>query len=292
MRTKLPDSTAPKNAGGEPASPGLAGRGLAGMEIVVARYREDVSWTAALAAAGAAVTVYDKGGDNGGSAAAGGAAGPARIPLPNTGREAHTYLHHILARWPDFPEYTVFCQGWPFDHMGGRTTDASTGRAPAGLGREMADLLAGLAARRVKFKGLADYAVRCDRAGRPHHLFDPEGRGKWAGHGRDIPLGEAYGLLFSGEVPETFHCRAPAGLLLVSRERILLRPRGLYETAMAMVQADPDDARNTGHALERLWYIVFNGYAALSRDGYTAEKAAAARGLGRDPARSAGAREG
>jgi hypothetical protein len=50
----------------------------------------------------------------------------------------------------------------------------------------------------------------------------------------------------------------------VRRERIRLRPRALYETALRLVLDDPDDARNTGHAFERLWYLIFNGYAPLN----------------------------
>jgi hypothetical protein len=36
------------------------------------------------------------------------------------------------------------------------------------------------------------------------------------------------------------------------------------------VEADPRDARNTGHAFERLWNVIFNGKADLNRpDGPT-----------------------
>lgn len=212
------------------------------VELVIARYREDLSW---LQAVGLPATVYDKSGQ------------PAAHPLPNVGRESHTYLHHILGRWPEFPDYTVFLQGHPFPHL-------ALGTTPGALGQTILEL----ATRGVPFKGLADYAIRCDGLGRPHHLHDPAQRGKWAGWGRDIPVAQVYAALFAGEVPQSFHCRAPAGLLLVSRQRLLLRPRELYARAMALVLADPEDAANTGHALERLWYLVFNGYAALNKANY------------------------
>ena len=138
------------------------------------------------------------------------------------------------------------------------------GATPDSLRRTILDL----ARRNVRFKGLAYYAIRCDGQGNPHHLRDPEHRGKWAGWGRDIPVAATYAGLFAGPVPKSFHTRAPAGLLMVSRERILARPAGLYRKAMELILADPHDAANTGHAMERLWYIVFNGYAPLNRNDY------------------------
>lgn len=98
----------------------------------------------------------------------------------------------------------------------------------------------------------------------------PASKGKWAGYGKDIPVGEIYSRLFAGPTPTQYHVKAPAGLFLVHRARILLRPRGLYETALRLVLADPHDANNTGHAFERLWFLIFNGYAALNKAEYPA----------------------
>lgn len=226
------------------ASPeeGTAGGGAPRIEVVVARYREDIAWLSALPWP---ATVYDKSG------------APGPLALPNVGRESHTYLHHILMRYPEFPDYTVFLQADPFPHLAPGTT-------PEGL----AGMIHALVARGVAFKGLADYTLRCDALGRPHHLRDAAGRGKWAGWGRDIPLGELHAALLAGPVPESFHTRAPAGLMLVRAERILVRPRGLYARAMTAVLEDPCDELNTGHALERLWYRIFNGHAALTKAAY------------------------
>jgi hypothetical protein len=228
------------------------------IHLVVARYREDISW---LAQTGFPALVYDKSEDGrDATVIPAGSSAPSQIrvaSLPNIGRESHTYLHHILCHYPDFPDYTVFLQGAPFFHMEEDTT-------PQGLAR----MILNLAARNVRFKGLAYYRIRCDRLGNPHHLRDPQHRGKWAGWGQDIPVGEVYARLFAGKVPESFNTRAPAGLFMVSRQRILDRPYGLYLRAMDMVLNDPHDEHNTGHALERLWYIIFNGYKKLNRTDY------------------------
>lgn len=72
-------------------------------EVVVARFREDLSWTDGLAWP---CTVYNK--------------GPAMertgIRLENIGREAHTYLFHIATRYESLAEHTVFVQGDPHRH--------------------------------------------------------------------------------------------------------------------------------------------------------------------------------
>ncbi len=119
----------------EPAPLGLAPLEL---ELVVARYQESLNWLRKVPAA-IGITVYDKGGQGTEDvlpilprARAAASAGPEQssaarqrerasvISLPNVGREAHSYLHHISARLQDrerpLAALTVFCQGRPFDH--------------------------------------------------------------------------------------------------------------------------------------------------------------------------------
>ena len=71
------------------------------MEIVVARYNEPLGWTREFP-----VTVYNKG-------------SPCEyqtIPLPNVGREGHTYYTHIYNNYHTLADTTVFLQGNPYDH--------------------------------------------------------------------------------------------------------------------------------------------------------------------------------
>lgn len=203
------------------------------VEVVVARYGEDVSWTAGL---GYPVTIYDKSGR------------PGPLALPNIGREAHTYLTHIVRRYGSLAAYTVFVQGAPFEHMPAGATPAS-----------FADRIAQNVRLGVKFTGFAAFKLKCDRLGRPHDLADPARHGHRPGFGKDIPVGDVYARLFGEPVPETFLTPAPAGMLFVARERILARPLDFYRQALGLVAADPDDAQNIGHAFERLWQIVFRG---------------------------------
>lgn len=213
---------------------------LDNVQMVVAKYREDISW---IHKTGMSAVVYDKSGSN------------CANSLPNVGRESHTYLHHIINNYPVFPEYSLFLQADPFPHLSEGTTAES-----------LTTTVLKLISSNIPFKGLAYYSIKCDHWGRPHSLSKPENKGKWAGFGRDIPLGRVYGQLFFGPVPLQFHSRAPAGIFLVRKDRILCRPLKFYDHAMNIILGDPDDRMNTGHAFERLWYLIFNGYEALHKN--------------------------
>lgn len=212
--------------------------------VVVARYREDAAWLAELDLPG---VLYDKGPEPPASLAP----GIRRESLPNVGREAHTYLTHIIARYNALPGWTAFMQGDPFAHL---TPPGEPRLTPAGLRAR----LLGLAAQDRPFSGLAWFRLRCDALGRPHDLADPAKRGRWKGWGKDIPVGRIFEALFGLPAPVEFIARAPTGNMLVRRDRILARPLEFYHRALELVLEDPHDAENTGHAFERLWQAVFS----------------------------------
>ncbi|WP_320171585.1 DUF3431 domain-containing protein [Maridesulfovibrio sp.] len=210
------------------------------VSAVIARYSEELSWLEALDCPS---TVYNKG-----ESPVEGA-----VVLPNVGRESHTYLTHIVRNYPDFPEFLVFLQGAPFIHM-------EEGADCAKLNSLIADCID----RNVPFKGFAWFRLVCDRLGRPHQMADPANKGKWAGWGRDIPVGDTYEKLFERTPPEKFIASAATGLFMVRRDRILVRSKNFYEKALGVIESDPGDARNTGHAFERLWQVVFNGSRSIN----------------------------
>jgi hypothetical protein len=74
------------------------------MEIVVAKYNEDISWINNIKCK---KTIYNKGSQN----------VPNSIKLPNIGREGHTYFHHIVENYDNLDEWTLFTQANPFDHV-------------------------------------------------------------------------------------------------------------------------------------------------------------------------------
>lgn len=210
------------------------------VQAVIARYSEDLDWVDDLQCDS---VVYNKG-----ESSVEGA-----ITLPNIGRESHTYFTHIVRNYSALPEFTVFLQGAPFFHM-------EEGADCAVLNSVIAECVK----RKVPFKGFAWFRMVCDRLGRPHQMGAADKKGKWLGWGKDIPVGDVYEELFSRPSPEKFIASAATGLFMVRSDRILTRPLHFYQRALRIIEADPFDSNNTGHAFERLWQVIFNGSSAIN----------------------------
>jgi hypothetical protein len=83
-------------------------------EIVVARYNENIDWLSELPVSWQ-IIVYNKG-----------AANISQhildlpnitvIPLENVGREAGTYIYHMMTQYNSLADITIFTQANPFDH--------------------------------------------------------------------------------------------------------------------------------------------------------------------------------
>lgn len=220
------------------------------VKLIIARYQEDLAWLSML---GYDYIVYDKSGN----------AEEGSIILDNIGRESHTYLTHIVRNYDHLSGVNVFLQGTPFDHLDDRKK---------GNVEMLRSMIEEVVDRGIPFKGFAWFKLKCDRLGRPHALCKPENKGRWTGWGNDIPLGAVFERLFAADFPKQLVVRAPAGIFSVTGERIRTRPREFYEYALRLIEADPDDAANTGHAFERLWQHIFNGNTAWNRSDYSALK--------------------
>lgn len=83
------------------------------MEFVVARYNEDVAWLWEWVPFVDRVTVYDKSPEPMESAHP----KVTVVPLPNVGRESHTYAHHFAERYDDLCDVVVCTQGRYEDHL-------------------------------------------------------------------------------------------------------------------------------------------------------------------------------
>jgi len=73
-------------------------------EIVIARCKENISWSNSFKSIR---KIFNKGDQ---------IAGVDSVQLPNVGREAHTYLYHIIHNWDNLAEQTMFCQGGVLEH--------------------------------------------------------------------------------------------------------------------------------------------------------------------------------
>jgi hypothetical protein len=192
-----------------------------GVEVVVARYAEDLRWTGNLAS-GVRCTVYNKGVDE--------VEGARR--LPNVGREAHTYLHHLVEQYDRLAPVTVFCQGHPFDHAPDLHRVVRR-LAEEGLGQP--------------FLWLGFLVETEDRAGRRSFARwskNPEGRG--------LELDRFHRVLFGTECPPTVQFYGGAQFA-VTRECLWRRPREWFVNARKVAVDFPDGP----HCFERMWDRVF-----------------------------------
>ncbi len=190
-------------------------------ELVVARYDEDLAWLRRVPEE-FLITVYNKGDD---------AAHGAR--LPNAGREAQTYLHHLTERHHTLAGLTIFAQGHPFDHA----PDLHKRLRAYASGTEHVE----------DFHWLGFLADTDDAHGR--RLFVPWSKNA---EGHELPLHRCHRLLFGADGPELY-CFFVGAQFAVTRNAARRRPAAFYQKA-AQLAADFPFAP---HCFERCWDRVF-----------------------------------
>ncbi len=199
------------------------------IELVVARYTEELNWLRKVPKS-VWVTVYDKSDEA--------VLYPNAVPLPNVGREAHTYLHHIVGRYDTLSEWTVFCQGKPFDHaydFHHRLRAMATDPTAIGL-----------------FQWLGHIIDTDDDRGQ--RLFTTWSKND---NGRGLDLAGFYRALFGTDGdsarPPAMYPFVLGAQFVVHRDVIRQQPVSFYEHALALSVTFPDAA----HCYERTWDRVF-----------------------------------
>ncbi len=190
------------------------------VELVVACHEEDLAWLRRVPKS-MRVTVYNKGGSAG-----------RGLSLPNHGREAHTYLHHLVERYESLASLTVFVQGHPFDHA-------------HDLHRWLRDVAGGLEVADFWWLGfLADTDDACGR-----RLFVP-----WSKNveRRELDLSAFHRRLFGRPGADEYRFFVGAQFA-VTRDAVHRHPRAFYEEARDLSLHFPDAA----HCFERCWDRVF-----------------------------------
>jgi len=150
---------------------------------------------------------------------------PNTISLPNVGREGHTYIYHILSNYENLDEYTVFLQGNPFDH----TRDLFSKLKEFEELKEKPD-----------FFQLCHEMLTDDDKGKPHH---------WV----DIPVAHYYNELF--KIPRNEFIYGAGAQFIVSKERILSRPKSFYSNIMKHLETSIDPP--SVYCYERMWQHIF-----------------------------------
>ena len=190
-------------------------------ELVVARHGEDLAWLKRVPRE-FQTTVYDKGdGSSGG------------IPLGNEGREAQTYLHHLVERYDSLADLTVFVQGHPFDHAPDLHKQL---KAYAEGAESVAD-----------FYWLGFLADTDDPRGR--RLFVPWSKNP---EREELQLEDFHCELFDEAGPQDYRFFAGAQFAL-ARTAAHRRPREFYRKASGLAAHFP----LAPHCFERCWDRVF-----------------------------------
>lgn len=229
------------------------------VQVVVARYQEDVSWLSRLPP-GVGYIVLQK------------HALQPELPLeqqellPNLGRESHSYLSYFLScsngqRTPLAP-ITVCCQADPFDHNPNFLSDianlvlhAAAQRFECDAGEESS--VQPSATRLPRFVPLGVWKggerwISCDASGAPHQA-------------KLVPIAQTWRRLF-GETRAMplWLSFTPGACFAVETSLILHRPTRLFEAALECglrERVDPIE----GHAFERLWLYLFLDDAEASQ---------------------------
>ena len=181
--------------------------------LVVAHYKEDLSWLAYVDPE-IDVLVYDK------FALSSIATVKSKL-LPNIGREAHTYLHHIVENYNNLDDMTTFCQGNPFAHH------------PPFL-IELHQPMSGFRMHAHQTRWALIW------------------NGVWANELMHLP--DFYRQLFDTDVYDRKpFCYWEGAQFSVSREIILNRSLEFYKKALRMTEIDEFAAWK----IERLWHEIF-----------------------------------
>ncbi len=211
------------------------------VDLVVARYREELNWLRRVPPA-FRVIVYDKNDQPEAKQLSDflselmskrPPASLVAVSLENVGREAHTYLYHMVTRYDSLADYTVFCQGKPFDHaFDFHQSLRDFAAAPDQIGA---------------FRWLGHIIDTDDAAGKT--LFQGWSKNE---DGRSLDLRAFHQQLFGTDGPPHYTFVLGAQFA-VSRAMIQSRPLSFYKQALAVSETFPDAA----HCFERSWDRVF-----------------------------------
>jgi hypothetical protein len=187
------------------------------LEIVVARYKEDLSWVDMINPA-YTVTVYNKhDGEN---------------LVENIGRESHTYLHHIIQRYDSLADYTLFVQGAPLEHCD--------------IFYQSLDHFCSLKEKQ-DFSFLLDSSsnmIQCDNNGQPYGIVNES----------MIPVGYVYEKITMRKSPG-FFISSPGSQFIVSKKAIKNWKLEFYKKAIETISYSSNPLE--GHCFERMFPMIF-----------------------------------
>ena len=244
--------------------------------LVVARYREDLSWLASVPR-DLRVIVYNKGfpwqapqemSDR----------DIAVVPLENVGRESDTIAQHVLTHYNDLPEWTYVAQGGPFEHAP-HLLDLLGKPAASALFQPLSQWY--LREREVPPLYVVDYHQRCYNVPWRAERIAMRTLDSVYFHDKNIHLtSNAYlhkhGLPVGANIMHHFFCLlglahwfpqeaevasfAYGAIFRVSKQAVLQHPPQVYERIRDLCRLD----WFYGYMIERSWMLLFDRHGALA----------------------------
>ena len=186
------------------------------IQIVVSRYNEDIKWTNKFPN----VIIYNKGKKINGNY--------NEILTPNVGREGHTYYKYIYDNYDNLKDYTIFLQGYPFDHSPNIIHNLSKYLNNINLN--------------IDFEYLSERILNCNLSGCKYH--------------KNLPLIEVYEHLFNKKKNNVSFKFGAGAQFIVSKRRILKKPKEFYLKIVNMLNYDKNPIE--GYVIERFHEIIFD----------------------------------
>jgi hypothetical protein len=191
--------------------------------IVVSRYKEDITWTEQFPLAN--VIIYNKGES---LLSTESDKKYNEILLENVGREGHTYYKYIYDNYDHLQDYTIFLQGYPFDHFQNVVENVNKYINDTTLS--------------IDFELLSSNIVGCNLSGCSYHGY--------------LPLVSVYEQLFNERKTEMAFSFGMGGQFIVSKRQILKHPREFYLKIVEMLQHDINPIE--GYVIERFHKLIFS----------------------------------
>lgn len=188
-------------------------------QLIVSHFEQDLTW-AHVASEYMDVKIYDKSIHN-----------TPYTKLPNVGREPHTYMHHIIEYYDSLPEWTIFAQDNPFEHVNNWTEIIS------GDENTWNCLATSIQDRGYFFSNMG--ILISDQNGVPHHP--------------GLPIADLWNSTFTQKCPPFLEF-TPSCHFIIHRSKIRLRSKQFYQNVKNILESN----YISPWALERYISYLFN----------------------------------
>lgn len=186
--------------------------------IVVARYNENIEWTKQFPN----VIIYNKGTKLDGDY--------NEIMLDNVGREGHTYYKYICDNYDKLDDYTIFLQGNPFDH------------SPEII--------------KIINYFLYNNDIDIDFKYLTNNVIETSFNNEKINHYQCRNIYNTYEKVFGNKTNNKKIIVGWGGLFIVSKKRILKRPKTFYENIVKILDYSTDPLE--GYDIERFHLFIFS----------------------------------